>query len=50
MKKYAARSRKQIDTPANPAATFNKIYFKSDGKLYYLTSGGTETQILTFPA
>lgn len=36
---------KQISTPANPSATYNKLYFKSDNKLYKLTSGGTETEV-----
>jgi hypothetical protein len=35
----------QIDTPANPASGSNKLYFKSDNKLYSLTSTGTETEI-----
>jgi hypothetical protein len=36
---------KQVATPANPASTYNKLYFKSDDKLYKLTSGGTETEV-----
>lgn len=35
----------QIATPSNPAAGKNKLYFKSDGKLYKLTSGGVESEI-----
>jgi hypothetical protein len=35
----------QISTPANPASGHNKIYFKSDDKLYKLTSSGAETEI-----
>lgn len=35
----------QISTPSNPAAGDNKVYFKSDDKLYSLTSGGVETEI-----
>lgn len=33
----------QISTPANPASGKNKLYFKSDNKLYTLTSAGVET-------
>jgi hypothetical protein len=35
----------QIATPANPPANYNKVYVKSDGKLYILNSAGVETQI-----
>lgn len=35
----------QVATPSNPAASNDKLYFKSDDKLYRLTSGGTETLI-----
>jgi hypothetical protein len=35
----------QITTPANPAANHNKIYFKSDDKLYKLTSAGVESEV-----
>lgn len=35
----------QIATPSNPAAGSNKLYFKSDDKLYRLTSGGSEAQV-----
>lgn len=36
---------KQIATPSNPAATYNKMYFKSGDRLYLLTSGGTESLV-----
>ena len=36
---------KQIVTPANPAAGYNKLYFKADNSLYLLTSGGVETAL-----
>lgn len=35
----------QIATPANPSAGRNKAYFKSDDKLYTLTSAGVEAQV-----
>lgn len=35
----------QIATPSNPAASHNKLYFKSDGNLYKLDSAGVETAI-----
>lgn len=35
----------QIATPANPSSSRNKLYFKSDGKLYKLSSAGVETAI-----
>lgn len=35
----------QIATPANPSASNNKLYFKSDNVLYTLNSSGTETNI-----
>lgn len=35
----------QIATPANPAATHDRLYFKSDDKLYGLNSSGVETLI-----
>jgi hypothetical protein len=35
----------QETTPSNPAASKNKLYFKSDDNLYKLTSGGVETQV-----
>lgn len=36
---------KQIATPASPAAGYNKIYPKSDNKLYVLHSDGTEVEV-----
>jgi hypothetical protein len=35
----------QISTPSNPTSGYNKLYFKSDGKLYRLNSSGVETLI-----
>lgn len=35
----------QQTTPANPSAGSNKLYFKSDDKLYSLTSAGVETAL-----
>jgi hypothetical protein len=35
----------QQSTPSNPAASKNKLYFKSDNHLYELNSSGTETQV-----
>ena len=35
----------QITTPANPSAGFNKLYTKSDGFFYGLTSAGVEDRI-----
>jgi hypothetical protein len=35
----------QIATPTNPSASTNKLYFKSDDKLYKLTSGGVESEV-----
>lgn len=35
----------QASTPSNPASGYYKSYFKSDGKLYKLNSGGVETEI-----
>lgn len=35
----------QQTTPANPSASNNKLYFKSDNHLYSLTSAGTEVQV-----
>lgn len=35
----------QISTPASPSSGRNKIYFKSDGKAYTLTSAGVEAQV-----
>jgi hypothetical protein len=34
-----------ITTPANPIASKNKLYFKSDNNLYKLDSSGTESQV-----
>jgi hypothetical protein len=36
---------KQRATPSNPTSGSNRIYFKSDNKLYSLTSGGVEAEI-----
>jgi hypothetical protein len=36
---------KQISTPSNPASGYNKAYFKTDNRLYLLTSGGTESLV-----
>lgn len=36
---------KQIATPSNPASGYNKIYPKTDDKLYYLNSAGLEQEI-----
>jgi len=33
----------QGSTPSNPAAGRNKVYYKTDGKLYQLNSAGSET-------
>ena len=35
----------QQTTPANPSAGRNRLYFKSDNKLYRLTSAGVETEV-----
>ncbi len=35
----------QIVTPSNPAATYNKLYAKSDDYLYILTSAGVESKV-----
>ena len=35
----------QTTTPSNPASLKNRIYFKSDNKLYKLTSAGLETEV-----
>lgn len=35
----------QISTPSNPPASNNKLYFKSDGHLYSLSSAGIEIQV-----
>lgn len=36
---------KEVSTPANPASTYRRLYFKSDGLLYQLDSSGSETPI-----
>lgn len=36
----------QLATPANPAAGFNKLYFKAGNGLYTLDSAGNEAQVL----
>lgn len=36
---------KQITTPANPSATYHRIYPKSNNKWYTLNSAGTETEL-----
>jgi hypothetical protein len=36
---------KQISTPSNPSSGYNKLYFKSDDKLYKKTNGGVESEI-----
>jgi len=33
---------KERTTPATPAAGYGRIYFKTDGRLYYLNDAGTE--------
>ena len=38
---------KQSTTPANPASGYNKLYFKSDNKIYTLNSSGTEVELKT---
>jgi hypothetical protein len=35
----------QISTPSNPSSGKNKLYFKSDDKLYKLTSAGVESEV-----
>lgn len=40
---------KHITTPSNPASGHNKLYSKSDDKLYFLTSAGAEANLLTSP-
>lgn len=35
----------QITTPSNPASGKNKVYSKSDGKLYILTAAGAESEV-----
>lgn len=36
---------KQVSTPSNPSSGYNKVYFKSDEKLYKLTSAGIELEV-----
>lgn len=38
---------KEIATPANPSATYYKLYFKNDGNLYKLNSSGVEAAFTT---
>jgi hypothetical protein len=38
---------KQISTPSDPASGYDSLYFKSGDGLYFLTSGGTETEVAT---
>lgn len=40
---------KQIATPANPAAGYSRVYVKSDGNLYTLSSAGTESLVGPLP-
>src|SRR5574343_1168262 len=35
----------QTTTPSTPSSGFNKLYFKSDDKLYTLDSAGTESPV-----
>jgi hypothetical protein len=35
----------EVSTPANPSSGYNKLYFKNDGNLYKLNSGGVESQV-----
>lgn len=37
----------EIATPSNPSAGYNKLYFKSDDKLYILNSAGVELEVAT---
>ena len=37
---------KEEATPANPAATEHKFYFKADGMMYMLNSAGMETMMI----
>lgn len=41
----AAITQTQVATPSSPAAGKNKLYFKTDNKLYKLTSAGTESEV-----
>jgi hypothetical protein len=38
----------EVATPANPAAGFDKLYFKADDKLYRLNSAGVEAEVGAF--
>jgi len=44
---YSYTDQRQISTPANPPAGSVRIYPKTDGKLYMLSSTGVETEIGT---
>lgn len=35
----------ELATPSTPASGFGKVYFKTDGNLYQLNDGGTETNL-----
>ena len=35
----------QASTPSTPASGYGKVYFKTDGSLYALNDGGSETQL-----
>lgn len=35
-----------ISTPSTPAASYDKLYFKSDNKLYFLNPSGTESLVV----
>lgn len=43
--KISALIGKEIATPANPGAGYNKLYFKVDDKLYRLDSDGNESEV-----
>lgn len=45
LKEASPMTLKQSTTPSNPAAGYNKLYFKSGDNLYMLSSGGAETQV-----
>jgi hypothetical protein len=36
---------KELTTPSTPASGYGKIYFKSDGKLYFLNDAGVEAEV-----
>tara|TARA_R110000868_G_scaffold172691_2_gene408635 strand:- start:240 stop:785 length:546 start_codon:yes stop_codon:yes gene_type:complete len=42
-----AQTHKEIATPTTPASGYDKLYFKTDGKLYKLNSSGVESTIHT---